>query len=480
MKAKFTRFTLALVLPLAAHGQDTQTARLAVLNEQTIYRRAFEAVLWALPVADVLAPRRAGNERGVSPSAMFITEQRPTGKLGVVMMTAQSPSVFGDLTTESGPIVFEVPPGTDKAMFSGSIVDLWQFPLEEIGLDGADAGKGGKYLVLPPGYEGRIPEGYFVLRSRTYVINALFRAVPAESGDAGWAAAVAYAKTLKIYPLAEAAAPRPVAFADVSRISFPGTPAFDQSYFQYIDQLVQEEPVLAHNKAMMELLASLGIEKGKPFRPDQRTGRILDRAARDAQRDCIDRLISTKSVMTTGSRFWPDRHWVMPGINREAADRSAQSSFSHSLDYTTRAAVQYSGVGVPKRSRTQAICLLATVDSNGNPLDGSKHYKVLLPGEVPVNDFWEVIAYSLVTRGFIDTPANRIAVSSMNPLFKTSRDGSIEIDISPTAPAGRENNWISTRPGEPIAVCLRLHGAEKRILEKQWVAGDLTEVKGGT
>ena len=480
MKAKFTRFTLALVLPLAAHGQDTQTGPLVALDEQTIYRRAFEAVLWALPVADVLVPRRAGNERGVSPSAMFITEQRPTGKLGVVMMTAQSPSVFGDLTTESGPIVFEVPPRTDKAMFSGSIVDLWRLPLEDIGPDGADAGKGGKYLVLPPGYEGRNPEGYFVLRSRTYVINALFRAVPAESGDAGWAAAVAYAKTLKIYPLAEAAAPRPMAFADISRNAFPGTPRFDRSYFQHIDQLVQEEPVLEHNKAMMKLLAILGIEKGRPFRPDQRAGRILDRAARDAQRDCIDRLISMKSLMTTGSRFWPDRHWVMLGISHEVVDGSAQSLFSDRLDFATRAAVYYGGMGVQKRSGTHAICLLATVDSNGNPLDGSKHYKILLPGEVPVNDSWEVIAHSLVTRSFIDTPANRIALSSANPIFGTNRDGSIEIDIGPTAPPGRENNWISTRPGEPLAVWLRFNGSGKRIIEKRWVAGDLVEVKGGT
>ena len=480
MKTKPIPFMLALAMPLVAYGQDPPAAPLATLNEQTIYRRAVEAALWALPVADALAPRRAGHERGISPSAIFITEQRPTGKMGIATMNAQSPCVFGDLSTETGPIVFEVPPRSDKAKFTGSIVDLWWLPLEEVGPDGADAGKGGKYLVLPPNYEGRIPEGYFVQRSRTYLINTLFRAVPTEGGDAGWAAAVAYARTLKIYPLAEAAAPRPVTFVDVSRLPFRGTPAFDRSYFQYIDQLVQEEPVLERDKAMIGLLASFGIEKGKPFRPDPRTGRILDRAARDAQRYCIDRLISMKSVMSADSRFWVNRHWVIPGINGEAVDGTAQWSFADGLDYATRAAVHYSCIGVQKRVGTQAISLLATVDSNGNPLDGSKHYKILLPGKVPVNDSWEVIAYSLVTRSFIDTPANRIAVSSTNPQFKTSRDGSVEIDIGPSAPRGRENNWISTRRGERIAVCLRFYGPGNRIIEKQWVAGDLVEVKGGT
>jgi hypothetical protein len=137
-------------------------------------------------------------------------------------------------------------------------------------------------------------------------------------------------------------------------------------------------------------------------------------------------------------------------------------------------------MAVQKRPGTHAVSLLATLDSNGNPLDGSKHYKILLPGEVSINDSWEVVAYSLVTRSFIDTPVNRIALSSANPIFGTNRDGSIEIDIGPTAPPGRENNWISTRPGEPIAVCLRFNGSGKRIIGKQWVAGDLVEVKGGT
>jgi hypothetical protein len=475
MKTTLAFFALALTPPLAAHSSNIPAA----FDEQTTYQHAFDAALWALPVADALAPRRASNEQGIPPSAIFITEQRPTGKLGVVMMNAQFPSVFGDLTTEGGPIVFEVPRRSEKAKFSGSIVDLWWRPIEDIGPDGADAGNGGKYLVLPPSYEGRIPGGYIVLHSRTYVINALFQVVPTESGDTGWAAAVAYARRLKIHPLAEAAAPRPVVFVDISRIPFPGTPTFDRSYFQYLDQVVQEEPVLEHDKAMTGLLSSLGIEKGRPFRPDERMGRILDRAARDAQRYCIDRLHSIKSVTTGGLRFWSDRSWLMPAIKREAV-ASIRSSSADRIDYATQAAVHYSGVGVQKRPDGQAICLLATVDSTGNPLDGSKHYKMLLPAEVPVNDSWEVIAYNMVTRSFINTPANRIALSSANPIFKTNPDGSIEVDIGPTAPAGREDNWISTRPGEPIVVCLRLYGAGKQIIEKQWVAGDLVEVKGGT
>jgi len=208
---------LALICAAAyTYGQDTPPARLT-------YARAFEIALWAMPIADTLAPRRAGNARGIPSSALFITEHRPTGKVEMVTCNLGSPYVFGDLTTREGPIVFDVAPVSDKAMFSGSIFDAWWKPLEDIGLDGADAGKGGKYLVLPPDYQGAIPDGYIVLHSRTYRINELFRVVPAEHGEAGWNAAVAYAKTLKVYPLSDAAAPKHVTLVDVSGGAFPGT-----------------------------------------------------------------------------------------------------------------------------------------------------------------------------------------------------------------------------------------------------------------
>jgi Protein of unknown function (DUF1214) len=135
----------------------------------------------------------------------------------------------------------------------------------------------------------------------------------------------------------------------------------------------------------------------------------------------------------------------------------------------------YSGVGVQKRFGTQAIYPSTAVDANGTPLDGGKRYRLRLPKDVPVDDFWEVIAYSPITRSFIDTPANRIAVSSTNPVYKTNEDGSIDIEFSPTAPAGRENNWISTRPDEPFTVTLRFYGPQQRLLEKQWVPSDLEE-----
>jgi hypothetical protein len=372
--------------------------------------------------------------------------------------------------------VFDVPPVSDKAMFSGSIFDAWWKPLEDIGLDGADAGKGSKYLVLPPDYQGAIPDGFIVLHSRTYRINELFRVVPAEHGEPGWNAAVAYAKTLKVYPLSDAAAPKHVAFVDVSGGAFPGTPRFDRRYFEYVNQIVQEEPVFEYDKGIVGMAASLGIEKGKPFQPDERMGHILDHAAQGVQRYSIAMMMTLKGAMMGGARFWPDRHWVVPGLTRDVIDGGAQWVFPNRLDYVERASFYYFGVGVPKRSGTRGIYMLSTVDAKGAPLNGSRHYRLRLPKDVPAKDFWEVIAYSVITRSYIDTPANRIDVSSAVPTYKTNNDGSIDIYLGPTPPPRREANWISTRPEEPYEVTLRFYGPQQRLVEKQWVAGDIEEI----
>jgi hypothetical protein len=241
---------------------STQTFKPANFKEQLLYHRAFEAVLWALPAADTLVMRRAQKEWGMKEGAVFYFENRPTGKTEVITFNNQTPYVFGTLSTLNGPLVIEVPAAGTAAKFSGSIFDLWYFPMEDIGPAGADEGKGGKYLILPPDYKADVPNGYIPLRSRTHEIHMLFRSIPTAEGDEGWRAAVPYAKTLKIYPLSQAAAPGPTQFVDATSKPFHGTPVFDLSYFDYINDTVQNEPVFDYDKVMVGMLASIGIQKG--------------------------------------------------------------------------------------------------------------------------------------------------------------------------------------------------------------------------
>ena len=144
-------------------------------------------------------------------------------------------------------------------------------PLEDAGPSGADEGKGGKYLILPPGYAGPVPEGYIVLRPATFGGYALLRSNLKSHSDADVAKSVAYGKQVKVYPLSQAANPPPTVFTDAANVVFDSTIRYDASFFTSLDRVVQNEPWLPRDRAMIDVLRSLGIEKGKPFNPDAKT-----------------------------------------------------------------------------------------------------------------------------------------------------------------------------------------------------------------
>jgi hypothetical protein len=108
-------------------------------------------------------------------------------------------------TKDIGPIVLEIPQADENGSITGSLMDCWQAALEDVGPAGVDKGGGGKYLILPPDYEKKLPDGHIAIRSDNFQGYALLRSILETGGDAGVAKAVAYAKRIKLYPLSQAA-----------------------------------------------------------------------------------------------------------------------------------------------------------------------------------------------------------------------------------------------------------------------------------
>jgi hypothetical protein len=188
--------------------------------------------------------------------------------------------VFFD--TKDGPIVLDLPPGDENGSFNGNIVTTWQMPLEDAGLLGVDKGKGGTFVILPPGYTGTPPAGSIPLQSDTFGGYMLFRSNLKSHRDADVQASIAYGKQMKIYPLAHAATPPATIFTDAKEVDFDSTIRYDASFFENLHRVVQEEPWLPRDRAMIDPLKSLGIEKGRPFAPDDETRAVLTSAAREA------------------------------------------------------------------------------------------------------------------------------------------------------------------------------------------------------
>jgi hypothetical protein len=367
-----------------------------------------------------------------------------------------------------GPLVLEAPPKV-LAMLD----DFWFQYVADIGNAGPDKGQGGKYLLLPPAYKGEVPEGYFVARSRTYNLWLMGRGFKVD-GDLR-PGVESIKKNLRIYPLAQAKNPPQTIFINGSGMELNTIHSNDFSYFEELNQIVQEEPSDALDLERLGLFASIGIEKGKPFAPDARMKAILTEAAAVGNATVRALLFRNR---TRDAYFFPNSAWMttfiggsyeflsQPGVR----NLDARSLFHYyATGITPAMAMKMVGIG----SQYAA----AFVDSQGKPLDGSKTYKIHLPPNIPAKDFWSFVVYDNQTRSMLQTDARFPSVGSASEGIAVNPDTSVDVWFGPRAPKGRETNWVQTVPGKGWNVLFRLYGPLQSWFDKTWKPGEFELVK---
>ena len=252
-------------------------------QERLIRSRAVESVIWAMPAVnyDLMLQEMLSKTDGKVNQVIYWG--RPLDWRNQTLTPNPDAIYFmAFFNTKDGPIVLDLPPGDTDGSFNANIVNVWQMPLEDAGLLGADKGKGGKYLILPPGYADKAPDGYVALQSDTFGGYMLFRSNLKSHNSADVARSIDYGKRFKVYPLAQASSPAPTIFTDAKDVTFDSTIRYDASFFEHLDRIVQSEPWLQRDRAMIDPLKSLGIEKGKPFKPDDASKALLTAATREA------------------------------------------------------------------------------------------------------------------------------------------------------------------------------------------------------
>src|ERR1700733_3394439 len=240
------------------------------LARRTLERRAVEAVIWGMPAVNTELMVQAMRDLGGKPNQIVYWPGLLNWKNQTLTPNPDVIYLMAFFDTSDGPVVIEIPPAGD-GVINGSIMDPWQAALEDVGPAGVDKGAGGKYLIMPPGYQGAVPDGAIVLPSANYLGYALLRSILKSGSDADVRTAVAYGKRIKLYPLAHAANPPETVFVDAIGKLYDSTIPYDVRFFQSLDRFVQQEPWLVRDKAMINPLKDIGIAKGKTVNPGQPT-----------------------------------------------------------------------------------------------------------------------------------------------------------------------------------------------------------------
>jgi hypothetical protein len=431
-----------------------------------VERRAVDAVIWGLPLVGEDSCKQAAFRDGKATYNDIVwwpkgswKNQSPTPNVNTRYL------YFFCNTKQDGPVVVELPPAVPGSSFYGTIEDAWYAPLVDIGFEG----KGGKYLVLPPDYTNDVPDGYTVVRPATYNTMTLLRSILDSASAADVQAGNDLVKQVKVYPLSQAANPPAQRLLDMSDVMFNGLVNYDASFYTSLARVLNEETVQPRDMEMMGMLLPLGIEKGKEFKPDPATETLLNKSAKEAHAWLMDK------AATDNTPWWPDSQWCIP---------SPPITVPTMFKWETP---NYFGVDARGIALSQYFCPTAKLgtgsfyfasfhDHSGSPLEGGNNYRLHVPADVPVSQFWSATVYSLETSSFFLNAPN-LTLGSLDKELKKNADGSVDLYFGPKPSAGQESNWLYTQPGQKWFPWFRVYGPEKGIFDKSFKLPDIELVK---
>jgi hypothetical protein len=436
---------------------------------QIAYQRGIEAMNWAVPAVSMLSLRKGNFSLGGGYNTVYYMSSPPTPLAEAITPNNQTPYATIHLSTRNGPAVLDIPPASAKTAVFGSATNVWQVPFADIGPAGIDQGKGGRYLFLPPGYDSEVPDGYFAVPMDQYDIYVALRLIPL--GDTGFGEAAEYAKLINAYPLSQAESPPKTIYIDMADQHLPTLPKYDLSFFSSITDLLNEEPLLERDKVMGGMLASIGIEKGKPFAPEGK----IEQALRLAAKDGYAYLEHTfESPGYSHELYWPDRQWL--GIKQPSEDGFVYDEGDYLL-LDARGSLFHWVTFIPRQLGKATAYVLGMHDADGALLTGKQNYKLNVPAKVPARDFWSVIAYSKKTKSFIYNDADIIGLSSYDKSnMEINDDGSVDIFFGESPPRHMASNWIPTA-GEDFFLLFRFYGPEEPVFDKSFKLPDVERLE---
>ena len=503
----------AAAIPPAITTPDTVQTRLGTLEfkdgapskatldkvyDHLDFTHAYEAFVNTMQGVNAAAIHKGFLDSGVKDNDILIFSELMDSKS--LFLTANADTVYfaGFIDLSKGPMVFQTPPNA-----LGVLDDMWWRWVTDFGLPGPDRSQGGNYLLLPPGYDGPLPEGgFFIARARTTRVLILGRMFLENKSDPKPAVEL-IRKYTRIYPYEAGGVGTSIAEfltgkTRLGRVTLPPEPVFhegsgkvmntippnDFSYYEMLNEVVQQEPATALDPELMGPLAAIGIVKGKPFAPDARMKKILTEALALANATSRSLLMNPRDpswfyypgsawynfLFVTGSEF----ETPIPLITRDGVKPFPSTGY-RTLDARTAFFYGITGITPAMSMRLPGIgsqYLFVSLDAGKNYFDGAKTYKITLPPNIPAEKFWSLTLYDNQTRSMLDTPQRHPRAGDQtypSPAAEPDTNGSTTVYFGPTQPTGiKPGNWIQTDPRKGFFVILRLYSPLEPFFDKSW------------
>ena len=436
--------------------------------DQLDLNRATEAFLNCIPIASMYGLKHGILKHGPANTTAVLFEELMDSK--AFWLTPNTTSIYMASWLELGdePIVIETPPNV-----LGFLNDAWFKYVVDFGNAGPDEGKGGKFLIVPPGYREALPEGYYVAHTSTHGNWVIWRGFQVEGSTKP--AVEATKKLFRMYPLSQKDRPPEMTFVNISSKFDNTIHRMDYGYWEELNSTIQAEPIDGLDVETRGLLAAIGIRKGQEFKPDDRMKKILTDAA----------AIGSVTARALTARPVDQRHYLYPG-ERVWTNPFIQGRYDFLLDgerlLDSRIYMHFYATGITPAMAVKNVgkgsqYAIAYLDEDGNALDGSKTYKIHLPKDVPAKDFWSFTLYDNQSRAMLQTDQRFPGIDNNKKGLKQNDDGSFDIYFAPKPPEGQENNWIQTDPSKGWNTILRLYGPLETSYDKTWKPGDPELVK---
>lgn len=437
------------------------------LIEEQFFQRAVQVAILTLPIVSFLAMRDGLAARfGAGHQVLPIWKRRMDARCKLPGARPDVVAALGFLDlAKDGPLVVSLPAGVQ-----GGLSDAWQHSITDLGPAGPDEGKGGLYLVLPPGHQGYVPHGYHTFRASSHDVALSLHAFlePGEEGPDPARAVEALERT-RVFPMFSRNVDRlSMRFPDASGQEVGLLVPRDASCFDKLAAFVHREPVELVEGVLRGMMASLGIKRTATFEPDARRREILARGA-----EVAPRLLMAMRVggAFPDEPFYRDRQWLnlygWADDRCQAVDHTAIDArgYLFLVDHLPCPATGAPLVGLGSK------CPVALRDAGGDLLSGGRSYRLRLPAHIPVRHGWSLALHGVPDGALLDNGQPFPALGSLDRP-RQEPDGSHVVFIGPEAPSG-QGNWLRTVPGQGFSVVLRLHGPTQAFFDQAWRPGDL-------